>query len=311
MKIGNIVLDSGISLAPMAGYGDVAFRRMCLDCGAGLTTTEMVSAKGLCYDNEKTVDLLRVAPNERVRCVQLFGADVSSMAQASAHPALKDFDIIDINMGCPVGKIVRNGEGSALMGNMQLASKIITAVVRASGKLTTVKFRLGTTSESINFEDFAKMCEASGASAITVHARTAEQMYSGKADWSMLEKVRSAVSIPCFGNGDVVSAEDIARMLSITEGVAIGRGAIGNPEIFALKNEPTNLKQTMLKHMDYMLEYFPEYVAVRDLRKHLPYYLKGVRGAKPLKQALNQITSVQEYKERIDQISASSKLTQN
>lgn len=291
MNIGNVKFaDPFISLAPLAGYGDIAFRRLCRDFGASLTTTEMVSVKGLVYGNEKTEELLKLAPNETPSCVQLFGSDPEFFTRALELPELAGFDIIDINMGCPVPKVTKCGEGSALMKNIPLAAEIVEACVKAAGgRPVTVKHRLGFGSR-INAVEFASAMYNSGAAAITLHGRTAAEGYSGTADWDMIAKVAAAVKCPVIGNGDVCNEADVARALALgCGGVAIGRGALGNPLVFGGKKIP--LKEVILKHINYSLNYLGERVAVSTMRKHLCKYFSGVPGTKELKAAANSATS--------------------
>lgn len=295
MKIGNInFAQPFVSLAPLAGYGDVAFRRICRDYGASLTVTEMVSVKGLVYGNEKTECLLRLAPNETPSCVQLFGSEPEYFGKALALPELDKFDIIDINMGCPVPKVTKCGEGSALMRDPVRAAEIVAACVKsAGGRPITVKHRLGFSESNINAVSFAEKMQSAGACAITVHGRTTAQGYSGVADWDKIADVARAVSIPVIGNGDVTDLCGIERAVKAgCSGVALGRGALGKPYVFAgEKKEP--LLNVILKHLNYALEYFPEAVAVRTMRKHLCKYLAGVRGTKELRMQVNFISDAQ------------------
>lgn len=289
IKIGNVELSGNIMLAPMAGFGDVAFRRLCRDYGAALTTTEMISAKGLLYNSKKTVEMLRLAPNESPSCVQLFGSEPEDFYAAVSLSELAGFDIIDINMGCPAKKIVGNGEGSALMKDFDKAGRIVKAAVEASaGRPVTVKFRAGFYDDDICALEFAQMLEESGAAAITLHGRTAQQGYSGFADWDLICEVASKVNIPVFGNGDIKKS-NLEERLRMTEGVVIGRGAIGNSDIFSCKKKPASKKNMLLKHLEYMNYYFGgEFTAV-NIRKHLPYYLNGSKQLKTLRAELNSV----------------------
>lgn len=305
MKIGNVEILNNIVLAPMAGYGDLPFRRICRDYGAGLTTTEMVSAKGLCYASAKTAELLKLADNEKPNCVQLFGGEAEYFSRALELNYLNGFDIIDINFGCPVAKVTKSGEGSALMSDFARAEKIISACVNgAGGRPVTAKFRLGRTANSINCVEFALMAQSAGASALTIHGRTATQMYSGVADWQQIARVASAVKIPVLGNGDITSETDLQFRLKSSgcAGLAVGRGALGNPQIFSNATEHDDLLTVILRHIDYSLEVFPAIVTVRSMRKHLPFYLKGVPDAKKFKQELNYITDVNILKDRLKDI---------
>lgn len=299
MKIGNIEFaDPFMSLAPLAGYGDIAFRRLCCDYGASLTVTEMISVKGLVYGNEKTENMLCTAPNEKTTCVQLFGSDPEYFCRALQLDALKKFDIIDINMGCPVPKVTKCGEGSALMRDFERAADIVRACVQSGGgRPVTVKHRTGWRDDTFTAPQFAEKMQAAGASAITVHGRSAEQGYSGVADWDKIEAVAHAVSIPVIGNGDIVCRADVERVIRGhgVSGVAVGRGALGHPHIFAAQCED-DLAQIMLRHIEYALQYFPAPVAVRTMRKHIVKYLAGVAGTKELRVAVNSITDPEELK---------------
>ena len=279
--IKNVELKSNAILAPMAGYTDLAFRKMCSDFGAGLTTTEMISAKALHYKNKKTEDMLFALEGECPKAVQIFGHEPEIMAEAVRNPLLAGFDIIDINMGCPAPKIYSNGDGSALMQNIELAEEIIRACVGATDKPITVKFRLGHNEDEINVIEFAKMCERAGASAITVHGRTKVQGYAGKVDYDKIAEVKKAVKIPVFANGDCKSKADFENILKITgcDGVMIGRAAVGRPEIFAevLKGEEVEVdKLGQIKfHYETLIEKYSENFAVKYMRSHLAGYLSG------------------------------------
>jgi len=280
IKIKNVELNSNLILAPMAGFTDHAFRKMCLDYGAGLVCTEMVSAQALHYKNEKTEKFLYSLEGESPKAVQIFGHDPEIMAEAVKNPLLDKFDIIDINMGCPAPKIVRNGDGSALLKDLKLAEKIISTCVKATKKPVTVKFRLGFTQNEIVAVEFAKMCERAGAAAITVHGRTTSQGYSGSVNYDEIRKVKEAVTIPVFANGDCRTKADYEKILAITkaDGVAIGRAAVGQPEIFALmQGEELKVdKFEQIKfHYETLLETIPEINVVKMMRAHLAGYLSG------------------------------------
>ena len=268
-----------IWLAPMAGFTDSAFRQICLENGAGLVTTEMVSAKGLVYNSQSTQDLLFCNGLEKSTAVQLFGSEPEFFREAVVRPEIAKFPIIDINMGCPVPKVVKTGAGSALLNNLPLASKIIETTVLASKKPVTVKFRTGWDKDSIVAVDFAKMCQNSGASAICLHGRTREQMYSGKADWDIIEKVAKSVDIAVVGNGDINSlnmALDLIKNTAVS-GVAVGRGALGNPWIFSKENafiENENKFKIIKENYELMLEYCPKNNVVPAMRGQLNFYLK-------------------------------------
>ena len=279
--IKNVELKSNIALAPMAGFSDLAFRLACNKFGAGLTVTEMVSAKALSYKNKKTEDLLLTLDGESPKAVQIFGHEPEIMAEACRNPLLAKFDIIDINMGCPAPKIISNQDGSALLKDIDLAREIIEACVNATEKPITVKFRIGFYDDQIVAVEFAKMCEKAGASAITVHGRTTKQGYSGAVDYDVIRQVKEAVSIPVFANGDCRSREDYEKIIEQTkaDGVMIGRAALGSPEIFEeilLGKEVSVNKFEQIKwHYEKMLEFYPERYVVLYMRSHLAQYLKG------------------------------------
>lgn len=300
MKIGDVELRSPYILAPLAGYGDIAFRRLCRDYGAALTVTEMVSAKGLCYGNERTEELLRLAENESPSCVQLFGSDPEYFYKALELNVLDKFDIIDINMGCPVPKVTRCGEGSALMRNPSLAAEIVHACVEnGKGRPVTVKHRLGI-NDCSGAENFACAVVKAGAAAVTVHGRTAAQGYSGYADWDTIARVAKTVSVPVIGNGDILSLRDADEKIARygVAAVAIGRGALGSPQIFSGENK-ADLYKVILRHIDYALEYFPEEVAVRTMRKHIVRYLSGLKNCKELRIRVSTFTSFEELKKEL------------
>ncbi len=300
IEIGGVKLSGNVTLAPMAGFGDVAFRRLCRDYGAALTTSEMISAKGLLYGSRKTFEMLRLAPNEKPSCVQLFGSQPEDFYAAVSLPELAKFDIIDINMGCPAKKVVSNGEGSDLMRDFARARKIIEATVAAAGKRpVTVKFRAGFYDGETCAEEFAAMAEESGVSAMTVHGRTAEQGYSGFADWDLICRIASKAKVPVFGNGDV-RKDNLALRLRMTEGVAIGRGAIGNADIFAPGGKRFGKKAMLLKHIEYMTYYFGgEFTAV-NIRKHLPYYFSGAKELKTFVKELYTLTDADELYKKVE-----------
>ena len=303
MKIKNITTKNNLFLAPMAGYTDIAFRHICKQNGAGATTTEMISAKGLIYNSEKTKQLLITSSLEDIKIVQLFGHEPEIISQAICHPLLDKFDIIDINMGCPAPKIVKNGEGSFLMTKMDLAKQIVETAVKSTTKPVTVKMRLGY-DKDVSVE-FAKMLEKAGASAITVHGRLTSQGYSENADYSAIEKVKKAVSIPVIANGDVRGEEDYNKILSETkaDGVMIGRGAVGNPKIFSdilHLGLPYNKIETIKQQYNILLNYYDEHFAVTNMRKHLLQYFKGEQLPKDLKLKLMQAEFVSEVFEILD-----------
>ncbi len=287
MKIGDLKLQSNVLLAPLAGVTDVGFRTIAREFGCALSYTEMVSAKGLKYGSSNTHSLLAVGENEKPCAVQIFGSDPEIMAEI-IRSTLGKFDLIDINMGCPMPKIVKNGEGSALMKDLPKAAKVISACVKAASVPVTVKFRKGWDDEHINAVEFAKMCESEGASAVTVHGRTRAQMYEGRSDREIIARVKSEVRIPVIGNGDVFSPEDVFAMLSETgcDGVMIARGALGRPWIFKELDDPSFVPDRLdvIKRHFAMLEVATgEHFALVNMRKHIAWYIKGIRGASRLK----------------------------
>ena len=297
MKIGNVVFKNNLILAPMAGVTDVAFRSVCIEMGADAGVTEMVSAKALHFENEKTEDLLKTAPNEAIKIVQIFGHEPEIMAKICASKELEKFDIIDINMGCPAPKIVNNGDGSALMKDITLAREIIESCVRATKKPITVKFRSGFDREHINAVEFAKMCESAGAKAITIHARTREQMYGGVVDLDIIKSVKEAVSIPVIASGDIVDKESLERTKAYTgcDAFMIGRGTLGNPAIFAeLRDEISSFDRYDLveKHTQLLRQYFPDRFVSPHMRKHYLWYLKGFSGASAIKVQISTETDI-------------------
>lgn len=302
MIIGNVNIPKGAFLAPIAGYSDVGFRCVCAECGASLTYTEMASAKGMYYEHkEKTNQLLYTTESEKLRACQIFGGEAYFIEQAVQNEVLQKFDIIDINMGCPVPKIVKNNEGSALMKDIKRAEEIVRAAKNAAKMPVTVKFRLGF--DEIIAPDFAKAMEQAGADAITVHGRTRKEMYSGFAHWDEIAKVVSSVKIPVIANGDVKSKEDYENILKQTgaQEVMIARGALGNPNIFAdIKDLPRkNLKELILKHIKVLLDHHDERYVLVNFRKHFVCYVKGINKNKELKKEAFECQSIDKLIELI------------
>lgn len=313
VKIGNVELNNKWLLAPMAGVCDLPFRVLCKECGAGLTATEMVSAKAIYYNNKNTEELMRIHPSEGPVSLQLFGRDPEIMAEMAKRIEEKPFDILDINMGCPVPKVVNNGEGSALMKEPLLVGKIVSAIAGAINKPVTVKIRAGFDPSNINAAEIAHIAEESGAAGVTVHGRTREQYYSGKADRNVIREVKEAVKIPVIGNGDVCDFAGGQKMLEETgcDAVAIGRAARGNPWIFTecvkksqgmqyVPPEWEEVKTTILRHAEMLIEYKGEYIGMREMRKHASWYTAGLKGASKLRGSLNEIEHFNELKLLLD-----------
>ena len=306
-KIGNINIEGGLCLGPMAGVSDLPFRRLCKEMGASLLVTEMVSAKAIYFKNKNTEPLMKIDKDEHPVALQLFGSDPDIIALIAAQIENRDFDIFDFNMGCPVPKIVNNGEGSALMKNPKLVEEILSKLVKSVKKPVTLKIRKGFNEDNINAVEIAKIAEASGVSAIAVHARTREQYYSGKADWSIIKAVKSAVNIPVIGNGDVTDGKSAEEMYEYTgcDGIMIARAARGNPWIFreirdyfcsktVEKPAKGEVIDMILKHCRLQMEYDDEIMAVRKMRKHVAWYTHGMKGSSALRDRVNHIESYNE-----------------
>ena len=316
LRIGNVELENQVILAPMAGVTDLPFRLLCKEQGAGLLCMEMVSAKAIYYNSKNTEELMEIRPEECPVSLQLFGSDADIMAEMAKRIEERPFAILDINMGCPVPKVVNNQEGSALMKNPKLVEEIVTKVSRAIKKPVTVKIRKGFDDDHLNAVEIAKIAEASGAAAVAVHGRTRAQYYSGKADWDCIRAVKEAVKIPVIGNGDVTDAYLAKRLLSETgcDGVMIGRGAQGNPWIFrdvvqfletgVLPQRPTpaEVRAMVEKHAALQLAVKGEYTGVREMRKHLAWYTAGYPGSAKFRGMINSMETMEELLASLDQI---------
>ena len=313
MKIGNVQLDNLVVLGPMAGVTDLTFRLLCKEQDCGLVYTEMVNAKGLWYEDENTEDLLKIDEREKPVSLQIFGSEPDIMARAAERLNDHPNAILDINMGCPTPKIVKNGDGAALMKNPVLAGKIVKAAVQASVKPVTVKIRKGWDNNHVNAVEIAKIAEENGATAIAVHGRTRDQFYSGKADWGIIKAVKKAVRIPVIGNGDIFTIEDAVQMINKTgcDGIMIARGAQGNPWIFkrvahymktgVLLPEASDEEKIhmAIRHMKNMIMVKGEYRGILEMRKHIAWYLKGMRNSAEIRKTINTINSQREMEETL------------
>ena len=317
MKIGNVQLDNEVFLSPMAGVTDLPFRLICKQKGCGMLYTEMINAKALCYNDENTKKMTKIEDEEHPIAIQIFGSEPEYMGRAAeilnSHPN----EILDINMGCPAPKVIKNGDGSALMKNPKLAEEVMRAVVENSTKPVTLKIRKGWDDNSVNAVEIAKIAEQAGISAVAIHGRTREQYYSGKADWDIIKEIKESISIPVIGNGDVFEIDDAINMLEKTncDAIMIGRGAQGNPWIFKRINHymqtgeilpnPTAEEKinTAIEHMKLAVAEHGEYVAVREMRKHIGWYIKGLKNSARFRDEINKLTDCESVVMKLNELS--------